>query len=502
MDIKSTMSEFGFGHRSSRHIIVEHDGELWLTMAPVAVGGFLPMGATTLPGTLKIEPLENGAPAAFTYTATEALLELTAKSGAKVKFAIDKDTQAIRVAGSGAFRLNGVGAAAFVTTLATPDGIKISAGAANYFIVAKKGKISFDDTWILNQFHSVTPVLDVEPEDGGFELYLYDLPADTDVPKITKTLDECAAETAAEFDAFIGTLVDVPAEWDDVKKSIAYPVWLCHRVLGGDCEVIVENKRNSKNTGAVLMSIASMAFKDAKKAIEMILAYPVELPPVAGIAVARLLDEGMINDARGIIFKVYSALETIARKCVNERTIGGEGLSYYAYRFESGQDKSPEFFMAGEPVLAPDLNAYLVIAGEMAGKLANMEYDIGMGQKWEAYARALKTQLIAELWNGEEFVGKNAYTDELSGPDAFLSLIPIVLGSRLPDDIIKKLAAKINEEAIDSSLGLLLVGGLYDAGEKAAAKELIRKALADVRSDGVACPFYGASLLAMAHKVM
>ena len=44
VDIKSTMSTFGFGHKECRHIIIDHEGELWLAMMPVAVGGFLTMG--------------------------------------------------------------------------------------------------------------------------------------------------------------------------------------------------------------------------------------------------------------------------------------------------------------------------------------------------------------------------------------------------------------------------------------------------------------------------
>ena len=502
MDIKPTMSQFGFGHRGTRHIIIDHEGDLWLTMAPIAEGGFLAMGATSLPGTLRVEPLENGKFVPFTYTATEALLELKTKKGANVKFAVDKDAKALRITGNTQFRLNGVQSAMFVSTMASPEGVTISAGACRYFIAAKKGKISFDDTWILNEFHSVTPVVDVETEDGEFELYAFELPNDTEPLPITKTLDECAAENSAEFKAFIDTLVDIPAAYADVREKIAYPVWLCHRTLTTDNEVIVQNKYNSAHTSAMLMAIASMAFKDAEKATGMLLEYPVELPPLAGIAAARLIDDNMLNDSRSMIFKVYEALEALARWCVNERTVDPDELSFYAYRYEAATPKSPEFFKVGEPVLAPDLNTYLILVSDVLGRLAKMEYDDGMAKKWDANAKALTIKLIAELWDGENFIGKNAYTDEVSEPDTFLSLVPILLGSRLPQEIISKLAAKIDDAAVSGAVGLLLTGGLYDAGEKAAAAKLVSKALDGVRADGIKCPYYGASLLAMAHKVL
>ena len=502
MDIKPVMSDFGFGHRSTRHVVVDHQGELWLAMAPVAVGGFLPMGATSMPGTLRVELPVNGEAVPFTYTATEALLELKTQGGGSMKIAVDAEAQALRFTGNTALRLNGGEAAAFVTTLNTPEGVIISAGSNRYLFTAKEGKVSFDDAWVLNQFHSVTPVLDIEPVDGVIELYGYDLPSDTDAPEINKTIDECINENSADFYAFIDTLVDIPAEWNDVKEKIAYPVWLCHRFLSGEHEVIVQNKRNSKVTGSKLMSIASMAFKDAKTAMEMLLSYPVELPPVAAVAAARLLEANMINDSRGDIFRVYSALEKCVTECIKERTVDKDGLSYYAYRFESGADMSPEFFKAGEPVLAPDLNAYLIILCDVIGKLALMEYDTGIGKKWEARSNNLLSKLISELWNGDDFVGKNAYTGELSGPDAFLSLVPVLLGGRLPEEIICKITAKVSPEITDSANGLLLAGGLFDAGKADAAKDIARKALGRVRDEGIKCPFYGASLLALAHKVL
>ena len=502
MDIKSAMSKFGFGHRKTRHIVIDSDGELWIAAAPVAVGGFLAMGVTTLPGLLRVEPVENGAAAPFSYSATESLLELTTGSGAKVKFTIDADADALRITGNTDFRLDGVSAASRISTLATDNGAILNVGANHFVFTAIKGSIQFDDTWLLHEMRATTPVIDIRPENGEFEICMFDLPVDTETPPVTKTFDECAANSEAEFEAFISTLVETPAEWNDVREMAAYPLWLCHRVLDGKNEVIVENKYDSKNTNAWLMAISSLAFTDAAKAVDMLLAYPVGLPPVAGIAAARLLDDDMLCDSRNEIYKIYAALETIARKCVKKRSLDSNGLSFYMYRFESGLETSPEFFNVGEPVFAPDLNAYLIIVGEVLGKLAKMEYDVGIGNKWEAYARALKAQLIAELWDGEDFIAKNAYSGEASAPDKYLSLVPIVLGSRLPEEIIRKLASKIDAQAVDSAIGLLLVGGLYDAGEKETAKKLAINALNGARADGFRKPFYAASLLALAHKVL
>jgi len=503
MDIQWAMSLYGFGHRETNHIIIDCGGELWIASAPVVTGGFMPVGAKNLPGHLRIEPMEDGAAVPFTYAATEALLELTTEKGARVKFVVDKDANALRITGNTALRLNGIKDSAGTSSLNTPAGVSLKIGGIRYLFAARKGKISFDDTFLLRKRHSAAPVLDIEPEDGVFELCAFHLPDDTPVPVITKTPEECAAENSAAFQAFVGSLVDVPSEWSDVKEKLAYPLWICHRVLeDGDGEVIVRNKYSSRETNAKLMSIASLAFKDAGRAVDMLLGCPPDLPPVAGVAAARLLADGQLNDSRGQIYRVYAALDAVARKCMDERTVVRDGLCFYAYRFESGERRSPAFFTVGEPVLAPDLNAYLVLVAEVLGQLANMEYDVGAGKKWASYARELKAKLVAELWDGEDFVGRNAYTGEASGPDKLLSLVPILLGSRLPEEILRKLAEKADEDLAESAVGLLVVGGLYDAGEKAAAKEIALKALDRVRSEAVTCPFRGAALLALAHKVL
>ena len=504
MDISSAMSTFGFGHRNSTQVVIDHDGELWCAIAPTAAVGGLHTTASGLPGMLRIEPLVDGEYKPFTYTATEALLEITAENGTILKMAMDKEAQAIRFTGNAALRLNGVENILHSTiTLKTQDGVVTTIGRGNrYLITAKKGTISVDDGWNYKIFTSVTPVLTVEPEAGEIELFVFDLPADRETPQMTKSFEACVTENSADFQAFLGEIVDIPPEWKDVKEKIAYPIWLCHRMLNESSEVIVENKCYSAYSDATLMAIASMAFKDAKKAIDMILAYPLEFPPVAGVAAARLIKENMLNDARGDIFRVYASLETFLRKCIKERTVDREGLIACMYRFENGIDELPAYFSVGEPVFTPDINAYLIVAGEVMGKLAHMEYDTGAGRKWEEYAKELKAVFLAKLWDGEDFVGRNAYTGEASSPDSFLSLIPIILGSRLPSEIVSKLVTRIDEESADSAVGLLLAGGLYDAGEESSAKEIAIEALNSARRESLECPFYGASLLALAHKVL
>ena len=149
-------------------------------------------------------------------------------------------------------------------------------------------------------------------------------------------------------------------------------------------------------------------------------------------------------------------------------------------------------------MLAPDLNAYLVLVCETLGRLAGMEYDLGPARKWTERSRALLKALTDELWNGEAFVGKNPYTGETSGPDEALSAVPLVLGGRLPPEI----AAKLPVEAADSPEHCLMAAGAFDAGRRDEVRAMTRRALEAVRAGTADDPFYGAALLWLAHKVL
>ncbi|MDR1299523.1 MAG: hypothetical protein LBJ84_04655, partial [Oscillospiraceae bacterium] len=225
MIINAFMKKFGFGYTGARHVVIERDGKLVMTFAPEGAASFMPsVGGAG--GGLEIALVRDGQPVDYTYTATQSLIELTAAGGGSVRIAYDSAANALRFEGEGAaLRLDAKGASMGVTSLNTGHGTELSMGGGKYLFTAPRGTISFDDTWLLGQFHSVTPVLDIAPEGGAFELVAYDLAADAPAPDITKTFAQCAETSEADFKAFCGRLVPLPEQYGDVRDSIAYLLW-------------------------------------------------------------------------------------------------------------------------------------------------------------------------------------------------------------------------------------------------------------------------------------
>jgi hypothetical protein len=484
-------------------LILDSGEKLWLGTALPEGGGFMVSGPSALPGILEIDTLIDGNIVPYTYTATEASVELSAAQGS-IQFVIDKDAQALRVSGQGVtLRLDATISPPNVMSIKTEQGIAVSIGGIRYLFVAKKGKVSFDDTYDLAKYNSVRPIYDIEPEDGIFELIIFDLPPDTDIPEIHKTPGDCARENSDAFRAFCSGLVSVPPELSDIRESIAYILWIGHRQLANGSEIIVDDKRKTADSKPELQAIASLAFADFDKIVSLLLALPISAPPFLSIAVNRLLEEEDISKApRSVLYELYNAIETSSRWWIDERSIDGAWLSYYAYRFENGLVKLPAYFKVGEPVLAPDLNAYLVLQSETIHRLAELVLESGNASKWEDRSKKQSKALFSELWNGEGFVGINVYTGAASAPDPLLSFIPLILGSRLPGEIADKLAETFDDSIAISAVGLVLTLGLYRAGKTQLAKEIALKAVNKVRDEGASCPFFGAALLALAHAVL
>ncbi|MDR2357046.1 MAG: hypothetical protein LBD92_03030 [Oscillospiraceae bacterium] len=500
MDIKRYMKNFGFGHRDSRHLISERDGALVMTFAPEGGASFMP-SAGQAGGGLEIVLVHNGRPVGYEYSATQSLIELKTEQGC-ARIALDAGANALRFEGEGvALRLDAGVAPPFATSLNTGGGVELSIGGGKYLFAPVRGSVKFDDTWLLSQFHSVTPVLDLEPDGGKFELAAFDLAADAPAPELTGTLAQCAAANDAEFKAFCDGLVRLPERWNDVFCNIAYLLWFNQKRLPDGKGVIVGNKAQSPDTDARLQAIASLAFTDADAAAELILAMPPAEPPIQAIAALRLLDDGLPGRAsRETVYRLFNALNASARWWYENRSSRDGRSPFYAYRYETGI-ASPEVFKAGEPVISPDLGAYCALMSEALSRLADLVLDGGETARWRERSGEFLTALISDTWDGEAFTGVNLYTGERSGRDPLLSCMPLVLGRRLPAGIVDKLASDIDGASLRSAMGMLAVAGLRDAGKDELAARLALEALEDARVNGVECPFYGAALLSVCDGV-
>ena len=172
-------------------------------------------------------------------------------------------------------------------------------------------------------------------------------------------------------------------------------------------------------------------------------------PPVHGWALKQIM-------ARRDLKKEFPAdkLETLY-KAVSDwgnwfllcRDEDGDGLPAYEHGDETGFDDCT-LFIDHMQMASPDLSAYLVLLYEALGDLARLLGRETEAGDWDRKSRELLDRMIREMWDGEHFVGIVPWTHEKVFSGSLIHYIPVVLGDRLPPEILDKLAADLTEEGV------------------------------------------------------
>lgn len=168
-------------------------------------------------------------------------------------------------------------------------------------------------------------------------------------------------------------------------------------------------------------------------------------PPIQGFALDYLIQkrgDSFLTEAE--CARMYPRFAKWAEFWVKYRSAGrGDDVLAINSPNDSGWDDAT-IFQDGFPTVNPDLLAFLISLLEMTGRLAR---GCGKTEEAEAYharsERLLKT-LIDEHWDGEKFV--TLHNGKPVNSLSVASYQPIILGKRLPQEIIDRIAATLTEE--------------------------------------------------------
>jgi hypothetical protein len=173
-------------------------------------------------------------------------------------------------------------------------------------------------------------------------------------------------------------------------------------------------------------------------------------PPIHGWALKFMLSRLTKQQVR----QAYAPLAAWTNWWLTYRRLPGQVLPYYLHGNDSGWDNST-MFDAGAPLIAPDLAAFLAIQCEVLGEIAGKASE---ARHWREESRQLIAALLAELWKGDHFVARRASDGFEVKCD---SLMPVLLGRRLPKALAKKLVAGIKPHLTEWGLATELTGSLH-----------------------------------------
>ena len=160
-------------------------------------------------------------------------------------------------------------------------------------------------------------------------------------------------------------------------------------------------------------------------------------PPFQGIALLWLMKN---RDLSSIPLEEKKELYVRLRKWTEFfllcRDLDHDGIWENRKNGETGWEDGPYFYV-GFPLASPDMNAYLELCMEA---LAAFGKELGEpdADEWKARAEKLLDLIIKTFWDGERWFAFNAITKQAAKTDSLPLYAALILGDRLPKDIVDK----------------------------------------------------------------
>ncbi len=489
-----------------------------------------------------VQPMVNGSPVPYEYEMTPERLTLTTQAGA-IECCFSREG-VLRVRGRGV-QLR-FGFAPMLHEGGYPVGHgdwEVSFDAIGKLLfVPLTGAISCNARWLAQEERSCDFVIDALPsaESGVFELAIHEYDACGQRAAAYPPFDECAADAAQDFEAFSRRFLPVPQHDRDAARMAAWVIWAHTLGPRGNLrgEVVYMTRTQWTRAFGWQQSFQAMAacgsaaaswqllqtmfdYQDAAGQLpdstgDLWMDHRVSKPGVQGLALDFLLQRHALDAIpRKEIALLYDKLTRYTEWWLSWRDKNGSGLPQYFHADESPGEFC-SLFGAGLPMHSADLAAFAALLTEGCGVLAKHLGQTEQAEMWQKRSAAIIRQMLDELWDGKRFIVRNVKTGQACPDESSLRLLPIVLGKRLPKDVIAALVGDLSDEGeylsengitIESmrSAGnaavtpgprgattftsTLVAIGAMNAGHAAVAREIARRSLRRLGESGFALRF-------------
>jgi len=430
-------------------------------------------GVPTSPSLMDIIPMKGGQGLSYRATASPALLNVETEDGF-VQFCFDKP-DLIRIRGK-KVELQFCGRI-------QPEEIALDCLDGTYQIsyerigeflfVPLKGKASFVREQKSNGHTDFTFSI-LPDKDGVFEICLHYSRSCVRLPSSYRPFEDCIEEVQGDFEDWYAMYPEVLPYYEYTKRISVYGIWICYVAPGG----ILKNnailfQRNDTAFSWHSAYNAMAIVNDPDMAVHMLMtAFSLQdeygelpdmfddnhfnilatKPPFHGAAVLYMLE--LMGDR---ITKEHCALmyDRLAGWCnwwLTFRDTDRDGVPQYNQGCESGMDTTV-MLSKGVPAECPDLISYIILFEEALGHLAKRLGKDKESQEWFAKSQKLLDDLIKDFWDGSKFIARLSSSHVPVEPDGLEGYTPVMLGSRLPKEIIDQIVDDIEKNYM-TDLGL------------------------------------------------
>jgi hypothetical protein len=174
-------------------------------------------------------------------------------------------------------------------------------------------------------------------------------------------------------------------------------------------------------------------------------------PPIYGVALNWLMDRcdlSVISKERKEL--LYNELVKFYRYYFEYRDLDRDGLPEYHLCDETGCEDT-SMCIKGLPLACPELAAYIVNIADALSRLASLLGKDDEAGIWDVEAAALTERTLKAFWNGRRFVAMRAGTKEIIETGSISFFTPLLLGKRLPKEIVDTIVADLFQENVHIS---------------------------------------------------
>ncbi|MBR4692911.1 MAG: hypothetical protein IKP17_09145 [Oscillospiraceae bacterium] len=168
-------------------------------------------------------------------------------------------------------------------------------------------------------------------------------------------------------------------------------------------------------------------------------------PPIQGLALMHLLDNDpqLAAVSREDAEHIYQGIVRWSEFFFLCRDRNNDGLMENIGAVETGWEDAP-YFNVGFPLASPDMNSYLAIQLEAQARLGRLlGKDEAVCAGFEARSKEMVQKIIKAFWDGEKWTAYNSDTGKRSATETISLMGALILGKRLPQDIIDKTVATL-----------------------------------------------------------
>jgi hypothetical protein len=411
-------------------------------------------------------------------------------------------------------------------------------GTVTYKVL--KGKGVMDAKWSYAQ--TTTPngqiVITPETEDGVILAAIEESRWGGAVRDSYPSYEQGLGSVKKEWEEFLDTIPALPGGFAEKREEAAYALW--PHLVGASGHIkrplMYMFPTEPGSSWQQWFNALALGLQDIKLAVELMI-NPLDAQSPAG-QIPHAYDDSRFNApqpkpcingwALKLLMKKHDLVKEIPREKLEYmyRGFGKWADWYLLYRDddssglpqcdcgpESGTDDA-SCFKVHNQLKTPDLAAYLALCFEAQGDLAKMlGKDAGEADAWYRKSKNLIDLLIKKMWNGKRWTALVNGTHEEVATESSLYYQTIVLGKRLPGEIIDQMAEDLSIEgrwltpygiasenlaaSSDLRLGMhmslayvlpspqmLICTGLYDAGKIELAKKIARRYCETIQEGG------------------